>query len=118
MSRIGKQPVAIPQGVKVQIENGLVRAEGPKGKLSQSLPDGLSAKLENNTLVLTRGGDDRQTRALHGTARALVANMVNGVKAGFERKLDRRDRQAGGDHAARGRQGPARPDGGEAARAA
>ncbi len=64
MSRIGKQPVAIPQGVKVQIENGLVRAEGPKGKLSQSLPDGLSAKLENNTLVLTRGGD------------------------GFERKLD------------------------------
>ena len=49
MSRIGKQPVAIPQGVKVQIENGLVRAEGPKGKLSQSLPDGLSAKLENNS---------------------------------------------------------------------
>jgi large subunit ribosomal protein L6 len=88
MSRIGKQPVAIPQGVKVQIENGLVRAEGPKGKLSQSLPDGLSAKLENNTLVLTRGGDDRQARALHGTARALVANMVNGVKAGFERKLE------------------------------
>src|SRR5437867_6733461 len=88
MSRIGKQPVAIPQGVKVQIENGLVRAEGPKGKLSQFLPDGLVAKLENNTLVLTRAADDRQARALHGMARALVANMVTGVKGGFERKLE------------------------------
>jgi large subunit ribosomal protein L6 len=88
MSRIGKKPVVIPQGVKVQVENGLVRAEGPKGKLSQFLPDGLVAKLENNTLVLTRAADDRQARALHGTARALVANMVNGVKNGFERKLE------------------------------
>src|SRR5438132_9556891 len=75
MSRIGKKPVVIPQGVKVQVENGLVRAEGPKGKLSQSLPDGLIARLENNTLVLTREADHRQARALHGTARALVANM-------------------------------------------
>ncbi|OLB09789.1 MAG: hypothetical protein AUH18_09830 [Candidatus Rokubacteria bacterium 13_2_20CM_69_10] len=66
MSRIGKKPVVIPQGVKVQVENGLVRAEGPKGKLSQSLPDGLIARLENNTLVLTREADHR----------------------GFERKLD------------------------------
>src|SRR5882724_4548867 len=88
MSRIGKKPVVIPQGVKVQVENGLVRAEGPKGKLSQSLPDGLIARLENNTLVLTREADHRQARALHGTARALVANMVSGVKDGFERKLE------------------------------
>jgi len=88
MSRIGKQPVAIPQGVKIQVENGLVRAEGPKGKLSQPIPSGLSVKVENNAVILTREADDRQARALHGTARALVANMVNGVKAGFERKLD------------------------------
>jgi len=88
MSRIGKQPVAIPQGVKIQVENGLVRAEGPKGKLSQPIPSGLSVKVENNAVVLTREADDRQARALHSTARALVANMVNGVKAGFERKLD------------------------------
>src|SRR2546428_13962639 len=88
MSRIGKKPVVIPQGVKVQVENGLVRAEGPKGKLSQSLPDGLIARLENNTLVLTREADHRQARALHRTARALVANMVSGGKDGFERKLD------------------------------
>jgi len=88
MSRIGKQPVVIPQGVKIQVENGLVRAEGPKGKLAQSIPQGLHAKIENNMIVLTREADHRQARALHGMARALVANMVNGVKAGFERKLD------------------------------
>ena len=88
MSRIVKKPVVIPQGVKVQVENGLVRAEGPKGKLAQSIPVGLSAKIENNTVVLTREADHRQARALHGMARALVANMVSGVKDGFERKLD------------------------------
>src|SRR2546425_12828341 len=88
MSRIGKQPVVIPQGVKVQVARGLVRAEGPKGKLSQSIPHGLHAKIENNMIVLTREADHRQARALRGMARALVANMVNGVKAGFERKLD------------------------------
>jgi len=88
MSRIGKKPVAIPQGVKVQVDSGLVRAEGPKGKLAQPLPQGLSAKLENNTVVLTRGTDDRQARALHGLSRALVANMVHGVKEGFEKKLE------------------------------
>ena len=87
MSRIGKQPVVIPQGVKIQVENGLVRAEGPKGKLSQSIPQGLHAKIENNMIVLTREADHRQARALHGMARALVANMVNGVSKGFEKKL-------------------------------
>ncbi|MGH7304200.1 MAG: 50S ribosomal protein L6 [Candidatus Rokuibacteriota bacterium] len=88
MSRIGRQPVNIPQGVKVQIDGTTVRAEGPKGKLMQPVPAGLSAKLENNQLLISRTGDDRKIRALHGLARALVANMVTGVKDGFERKLD------------------------------
>src|SRR6266704_3433109 len=88
MSRIGRQPVNLPQGVKEQIDGAAVRAEGPKGKLMQPVPAGLSAKLENNQLVISRSGDDRKTRALHGLARALVANMVTGVKDGFERKLD------------------------------
>ena len=88
MSRIGRQPVNIPQGVRVHIDGAAVRAEGPKGKLMQPVPAGLSAKLENNQLVISRSGDDRKTRALHGLARALVANMVTGVKDGFERKLD------------------------------
>src|SRR5438552_4095362 len=88
MSRIGRKPVSIPQGVKVQIDGATVRAEGPKGKLMQPVPAGLSAKLEGNQLVISRSGDDRKIRALHGLARALVANMGTGVKDGFERKLD------------------------------
>lgn len=88
MSRIGKKPISIPQGVKVQVEGALVRAEGPKGKLAQPVPPGLSAAIENNHLVISRSGDDRRVRALHGLARALVANMVAGVKEGFERKLE------------------------------
>ena len=88
MSRIGKKPIRIPQGVKVQVEGATVRAEGPKGKLAQPVPAGLSARLENDALVITRVGDDRRVRALHGLARALVANMVAGVKDGFEKKLE------------------------------
>ena len=88
MSRIGKKPVSIPQGVKVQIEGQLIRAEGPKGKLTQPVPPGFGATLENNVLHITREGDSRTARAIHGLTRSLVANMVNGVKDGFERKLE------------------------------
>jgi large subunit ribosomal protein L6 len=88
MSRIGRKPVSIPQGVKLNLDGAVVRAEGPKGKLSQPIPAGLSAKIENNELVISRSGEDRKVRALHGLARALMANMVTGVKDGFERKLE------------------------------
>jgi len=88
MSRIGRKPVPIPQGVKVQVTDGTVRAEGPKGKLSQPVPAPLSAKVEGNVLVIARPDDDRHVRALHGLTRALMANMVAGVKDGFERKLE------------------------------
>jgi large subunit ribosomal protein L6 len=88
MSRIGKQPVRIPPGVKVQVEGLTVRAEGPKGKLAQPVPAGLTPRLVDGTVVIDRSGDDRPMRALHGLARALVANMVAGVKDGFERKLE------------------------------
>ena len=88
MSRIGRKPVSIPQGVKVHVEGATVRAEGPKGKLAQPVPAGLTAKLEGNQIVISRAGDDRKVRALHGLARALVANMVTGVKDGFEKKLE------------------------------
>jgi large subunit ribosomal protein L6 len=88
MSRIGKKPVPIPQGVKVQVTDGVVRAEGPKGKLAQTIPAPLSARLDGNALVIARPDDDRRVRALHGLTRALVANMVSGVKDGFERRLE------------------------------
>lgn len=88
MSRIGRKPVSIPQGVRVQVEGRLIRAEGPKGKLTQSLPPRLSATADQQEIRISREGDDRATRALHGLARSLVANMVTGVKQGFERKLE------------------------------
>jgi len=88
MSRIGKKPIPIPQGVKVQVEGATVRAEGPKGKLTQPVPTGLTARVDNGVLVIGREGDDRRVRSLHGLTRSLVANMVTGVKDGFERKLE------------------------------
>jgi large subunit ribosomal protein L6 len=88
MSRIGKQPIPIPAGVKIQLEGTTVRAEGPKGKLTQPVPEGLTPKMANGTLVIERGSEERHVRALHGLARALVANMVTGVKDGFERRLE------------------------------
>ena len=88
MSRIGKKPIPIPQGVKVQVEGSLVWVEGPKGKLSQAVPPGLSATLDDGRVLIGRQGDARSMRALHGLTRALVANMVSGVKDGFERKLE------------------------------
>ena len=88
MSRIGRQPIPIPQGVKVQIDVGTISAEGPKGKLSQPVPAGMAAKIEDNILMITRDSDHRTARTMHGLTRALIANMVTGVKDGFERKLE------------------------------
>jgi len=88
MSRIGKKPISIPEGVKVQIEGAVVRAQGPKGALSQTLPRGLSATVADGEVLIARQGDHRTVRALHGLTRSLVANMVTGVKDGFERKLE------------------------------
>src|SRR4026208_2054280 len=88
MSRIGKKPIPVPQGVKVAVEEGMVRAEGPKGQLSQSIPSSLSVTMESDVLTVARSSDHRNVRALHGLTRSLIANMVNGVKDGFERKLE------------------------------
>jgi large subunit ribosomal protein L6 len=88
MSRIGKKPIVVPQGVKVAMEENTVLVEGPKGKLSQVIPSGLSVKMDNGVLTVDRGSDQREVRALHGLVRSLLANMVHGVKDGFERKLE------------------------------
>jgi large subunit ribosomal protein L6 len=88
MSRIGKQPITIPDGVKIYVDGSVVRAEGPKGKLAQPIPTGISAAIDNKQLLIKRGDDSRTARAIHGLTRALVANMVAGVKDGFERKLE------------------------------
>ena len=88
MSRIGKKPIPLPQGVKVAIEGQTVKAEGPKGKLSQTVPGSLSVTVEQNVLTVGRSSEHRTVRALHGLMRSLIANMVHGVKDGFERKLE------------------------------
>src|SRR5215813_1801873 len=88
MSRIGKKPIPIPQGVKMAVEGQTVRAEGPKGKLSQAVPGSLAVSLADNVVTVTRSSDHRSVRALHGLIRSLLANMVTGVKDGFERKLE------------------------------
>jgi large subunit ribosomal protein L6 len=88
MSRIGRKPIPIPDGVKVAVDGNVVRAEGPKGKLMQPLATGMKAKVDGKVLTIERGDDSRTARSLHGLTRSLVANMVTGVKDGYERKLE------------------------------
>jgi large subunit ribosomal protein L6 len=89
MSRIGKQPVVIPGGVKVQIEGTKVRVEGPKGKLEFEPHPQMKVAYDEQKKVLqvTRPGDDRESRSLHGLTRSLINNMVQGVSKGYEKRL-------------------------------
>lgn len=88
MSRIGKQPIAIPPKVKVEVKGQQVHVEGPKGKLDWSLPRHTSLKVQDGKVLISREGDDAQAKALHGLSRALVNNMVRGVSEGFIKKLE------------------------------
>ena len=88
MSRIGKQPVVIPEKVKVDIKGQKLSAEGPKGKLNFDLPHRTSAKIEGNNVIVSREGDDAEAKALHGLSRSLVNNMLKGVSEGFVKKLE------------------------------
>src|SRR4026208_903369 len=88
MSRIGKQPVAVPAGVKVNVQGQKVSLEGPKGKLNFDLPKRTSAKVDGGNLVVSRKGDDAEAKALHGLRRAAPNNMVKGVSDGFVKKLE------------------------------
>jgi large subunit ribosomal protein L6 len=88
MSRIGKQPIAIPPKVKVEVKGQQVFVEGPKGKLNWELPRRTSLKVDGGKVVVSRQGEDAQAKALHGLSRALVNNMVRGVSEGFSKKLE------------------------------
>src|SRR3989441_1012679 len=90
MSRIGKQPVVYPTGVKVQVGEGKVRVEGPKGKLEFVYHRNLNVTHDdkNKSIQVARPDDERLNRALHGLTRSLIANMVEGVTKGFERRLE------------------------------
>jgi large subunit ribosomal protein L6 len=88
MSRIGKQPIAIPPKVRVEVAGQQVSVEGPKGKLNWQLPRRTSLKVQEGRIIVSREGDDAQAKALHGLSRALVNNMVRGVTEGFVKKLE------------------------------
>lgn len=88
MSRIGKLPIEIPQGVEVKIEGNTVTAKGPLGTEVVAVREEIIVKQEDNKVILTRANEERKTRALHGLSRTLVANAINGVKTGFEKKLE------------------------------
>jgi len=88
MSRIGKKPVVLPAGVKVNIAGRDVNVSGPKGQLNWAAPSPIEVALEDNNVVVRRPNDQPQNRALHGLTRALIANMIKGVSEGYEIKLE------------------------------
>jgi large subunit ribosomal protein L6 len=88
MSRIGKQPIPVPSGVEVTIEPALVKVKGPKGELSERVDRNMQVKQENGEILVARPTDRGEHRALHGLTRSLIANMVEGVTNGFEKRLE------------------------------
>ena len=88
MSRIGKMPVPVPNGVTVNIDGSVVSVKGPKGELSRRFPEGINFVLDDNKVVASRSGDEANQKALHGLSRALVANMVEGVTKGYQKQLE------------------------------
>ena len=88
MSRIGKKPINLPQGVEVKLEDNIVTVKGPRGVLTQKLPADISLSISESEIQVTRPSDAKKHRAYHGLSRALLANMVEGVTKGFEKKLE------------------------------
>jgi large subunit ribosomal protein L6 len=88
MSRIGKQPISLPQGVNAQISGEVVNIKGPKGQLQVELLPGITVAVEDGTLNVTRASDEPQTRSFHGLIRALLANATTGVSEGWSKKLE------------------------------
>jgi len=88
MSRIGRQPIPVPAGVSIAIDPGRVMVNGPLGELTQQVPTRMTVERREDELVVTRPTDRGEDRALHGLTRSLIANMVEGVTKGFEKKLE------------------------------
>ncbi|OAT81159.1 50S ribosomal protein L6 [Desulfotomaculum copahuensis] len=88
MSRIGRQPIPLPQGVEVEVDGAAVRVKGPKGLLERELHRDMSIRVEDGRIVVERPSDDKLHRSLHGLTRTLINNMVLGVTRGFEKSLE------------------------------
>jgi len=88
MSRVGRQPVPVPAGVKVELTDGEVRVQGPQGRLSHRLPAEVAVRVEGSSVIVERRGESKRHRAMHGTVRSVIANMVQGVATGYRRELE------------------------------
>jgi large subunit ribosomal protein L6 len=88
MSRIGRKPIPVPEAVTVELSPGRVAVKGPKGELSQAVSTAMKVEQEDGTVVVSRPTDRGEHRALHGLTRSLIANMVEGVTEGFEKRLE------------------------------
>jgi LSU ribosomal protein L6P len=88
MSRIGKKPIEVPDGVTIRQDNSMIEVEGSKGTLSVEIPRGVEVVSDNGVIMVKRLSDDKKAASLHGLTRTLIANMVTGVTAGFEKTLE------------------------------
>jgi large subunit ribosomal protein L6 len=88
MSRVGKLPVTVPQGVRINLQGAVLQVEGPKGKLQHEIPPGLQIETADNKITVSREVEQKKVRALHGLTRTLIANMVCGVTQGFKKELE------------------------------
>ncbi len=88
MSRIGKKIVAIPKDVKIEVKDGVVLVQGPKGKLSRKLSDRISIEIKDNQLLVKRVADTKVDKSMHGLFRALIVNMIKGVTEGYTKELE------------------------------
>ena len=88
MSRVGKLPITVPQGVRINLQGAVLKVEGPKGKLQHEIPPGLKLETADNKITVSREVEQKKVRALHGLTRTLIANMVCGVTQGFKKELE------------------------------
>jgi large subunit ribosomal protein L6 len=88
MSRVGLKPIPLPEKVAIKVDGNVVSVEGPKGTLNFTLPSGISLSQEDSTLTVARASEQREQKALHGTARSLIHNMITGVSKGFVKDLE------------------------------
>jgi len=88
MSRIGRLPITVPAGVEVKVDGSVINVKGAKGELSHTVASPIEVTLDEGTLTVTRPNDERTSRSLHGLTRTLIANMIEGVTKGYEKKLE------------------------------
>lgn len=88
MSRIGRLPITVPAGVEVKVDGSVISVKGAKGELSHTVASPIEVTLDEGTLTVTRPNDERTSRSLHGLTRTLIANMIEGVTKGYEKKLE------------------------------